>query len=67
MGLLVGTRVPAGAEPVAQGYAGHQFGGWVPRLGDGRALLLGELVDTDGPTARSAPQGVGAHAVRPRR
>lgn len=48
MGLLVGTQVPAGAEPVAQGYAGHQFGGWVPRLGDGRALLLGELVDTRG-------------------
>ncbi len=46
VGLLVGARVPAGAEPVAQGYAGHQFGGWVPRLGDGRALLLGELVDT---------------------
>ena len=44
LGLLVGTRVPEGAEPVAQGYAGHQFGGWVPRLGDGRALLLGELV-----------------------
>ena len=40
--------MPAGAEPVAQGYAGHQFGGWVPRLGDGRALLLGELVDTEG-------------------
>jgi uncharacterized protein YdiU (UPF0061 family) len=48
LGLLVGTRVPAGAEPVAQAYAGHQFGGWVPRLGDGRALLLGELVDTAG-------------------
>ncbi len=48
IGLLVGTQVPAGAEPVAQGYAGHQFGGWVPRLGDGRALLLGELVDTRG-------------------
>ena len=48
LGLLVGTRVPADAEPVAQGYAGHQFGGWVPRLGDGRALLLGELVDTTG-------------------
>ncbi|WP_123023786.1 protein adenylyltransferase SelO [Mycolicibacterium stellerae] len=48
MGLLGGTRVPAGAEPVAQAYAGHQFGGWVPRLGDGRALLLGELVDTRG-------------------
>ena len=48
VGLLVGTNVPTGAEPVAQGYAGHQFGGWVPRLGDGRALLLGELVDTCG-------------------
>jgi serine/tyrosine/threonine adenylyltransferase len=48
IGLLVGTRVPPGAEPVAQAYAGHQFGGWVPRLGDGRALLLGELVDTRG-------------------
>jgi serine/tyrosine/threonine adenylyltransferase len=48
VGLLTGTRVPTGAEPVAQGYAGHQFGGWVPRLGDGRALLLGEIVDTRG-------------------
>ncbi len=48
VGLVVGTQVPADAEPVAQGYAGHQFGGWVPRLGDGRALLLGELVDTRG-------------------
>jgi serine/tyrosine/threonine adenylyltransferase len=48
LGLLVGTTMPEGAEPVAQGYAGHQFGGWVPRLGDGRALLLGELVDTCG-------------------
>jgi uncharacterized protein YdiU (UPF0061 family) len=47
IGLLVGTGLPADAEPVAQGYAGHQFGGWVPRLGDGRALLLGEI-DVDG-------------------
>ena len=46
--LLVGERVPAGARPVAQAYAGHQFGGFSPRLGDGRALLLGELVDRDG-------------------
>jgi len=45
VGLLVGTVVPEGAIPVAQGYAGHQFGGFVPRLGDGRALLLGELTD----------------------
>jgi len=46
--LLAGNRVPGGATPVAQGYAGHQFGGYSPRLGDGRALLLGELVDVDG-------------------
>ncbi|MFL6132359.1 MAG: protein adenylyltransferase SelO family protein, partial [Nocardioidaceae bacterium] len=46
--LLVGTQVPDGARPVAQAYAGHQFGGFVPRLGDGRALLLGELADEQG-------------------
>ena len=46
--LLVGNWVPSGATPVAQAYAGHQFGGFVPRLGDGRALLLGEVVDADG-------------------
>jgi uncharacterized protein YdiU (UPF0061 family) len=48
IGLLVGTAVPEGATPVAQAYAGHQFGGYVPRLGDGRALLLGELPDAEG-------------------
>lgn len=48
VGLLVGNLLPAGVTPVAQAYAGHQFGGFSPRLGDGRALLLGELVDTDG-------------------
>jgi uncharacterized protein YdiU (UPF0061 family) len=48
VGLLLGTVLPDGAKPVAQAYAGHQFGGYVPRLGDGRALLLGELVDTGG-------------------
>ncbi|OBK13354.1 protein adenylyltransferase SelO [Mycobacterium asiaticum] len=46
--FLVGNLVPEGAAPVAQAYAGHQFGGYVPRLGDGRALLLGELTDTEG-------------------
>lgn len=46
--LLVGNAVPDGAKPVAQAYAGHQFGGFVPRLGDGRALLLGELTDAEG-------------------
>src|SRR3954462_6931428 len=46
--LLVGNLVPSGATPVAQAYAGHQFGGYSPRLGDGRALLLGELAAADG-------------------
>ena len=48
IGLLTGTVVPEGATPVAQAYAGHQFGGYSPRLGDGRALLMGELVDDSG-------------------
>jgi len=46
--LLVGNLVPSGATPVAQVYAGHQFGGYAPRLGDGRALLLGEVADAGG-------------------
>jgi len=46
--VLVGNAVPAGAQPLAQAYSGHQFGGFSPRLGDGRALLLGELLDTRG-------------------
>ncbi|GAA4920155.1 uncharacterized protein YdiU (UPF0061 family) [Actinomycetospora succinea] len=46
--VLAGTAVPAGATPVAMAYAGHQFGNYSPRLGDGRALLLGELTDTAG-------------------
>ena len=46
--LLVGELVPEGATPVAQAYAGHQFGSFNPRLGDGRALLLGELTDAGG-------------------
>ncbi|NYE01277.1 uncharacterized protein YdiU (UPF0061 family) [Kineosphaera limosa] len=41
-------QVPQSVPTVAQVYAGHQFGGYSPRLGDGRALLLGELLDTDG-------------------
>ena len=46
--LLTGRSVPADATPVAQAYAGHQFGAYSPRLGDGRALLLGELLDPVG-------------------
>ena len=43
-----GNRVPDGAAPLAQAYAGHQFGHFNPRLGDGRAVLLGEVTDCDG-------------------
>ena len=45
---LAGNRVLPGSDPMAQVYSGHQFGAWNPRLGDGRALLLGEVVATDG-------------------
>lgn len=46
--IFAGNVVPHGAEPLAQVYAGHQFGGWSPQLGDGRAVLLGEVVAPDG-------------------
>jgi serine/tyrosine/threonine adenylyltransferase len=46
--VLAGTAVPTGATPVAMAYAGHQFGNYSPRLGDGRALLLGEITDAEG-------------------
>jgi uncharacterized protein YdiU (UPF0061 family) len=46
--ILAGNRVAEGSEPLAQAYAGHQFGSFVPRLGDGRANLLGEVVGRDG-------------------
>ncbi len=45
---FAGNATPGGAEPLAQAYAGHQFGGWSPQLGDGRALLLGEIVSPEG-------------------
>lgn len=48
LGMVSGNQLPSGAEPIAQAYAGHQFGGFVPQLGDGRAILLGEVVGTDG-------------------
>ncbi|MDA1185878.1 MAG: YdiU family protein [Acidobacteria bacterium] len=46
--MLAGNTTPDGAEPIAQAYAGHQFGGFVPQLGDGRAILIGEVVDPSG-------------------
>jgi uncharacterized protein YdiU (UPF0061 family) len=46
--VLAGNRVPQSGEPIAMAYAGHQFGNFVPQLGDGRAILLGEVVDSSG-------------------
>ncbi len=46
--MFAGNVVPPGAEPIAMAYAGHQFGNFVPQLGDGRAILLGEVLDRNG-------------------
>jgi uncharacterized protein YdiU (UPF0061 family) len=46
--VIAGNRVPEGAQPMAAVYAGHQFGVWAGRLGDGRALLLGDVAGRDG-------------------
>jgi uncharacterized protein YdiU (UPF0061 family) len=46
--ILAGNLVPEGGEPLAMAYAGHQFGTFVPQLGDGRAVLLGEIIGQDG-------------------
>ena len=48
LAALAGNAVPDGAEPLAMAYAGHQFGSFVPQLGDGRAILLGEILDPQG-------------------
>ena len=57
--IFSGRRIPEGAVPVAQAYAGHQFGHYSPRLGDGRALLLGEWVDPQGRRHDLALKGSG--------
>ena len=54
-----GNVLPAGAEPIAQAYAGHQFGGFSPQLGDGRALLVGEVIDHHGQRRDIAFKGSG--------
>ncbi len=46
--ILAGNRIAEGSEPIATAYAGHQFGNFVPQLGDGRAILLGEVTGCDG-------------------
>ncbi len=57
--IFAGNSVPEGAQPVAQAYAGHQFGGFSPQLGDGRAVLLGEVVDRAGKRRDIALKGSG--------
>jgi len=46
--IFAGNAVPEGANPISMAYAGHQFGNFVPQLGDGRAILLGEVIDRNG-------------------
>lgn len=48
LSMFSGEKLPEGSDPIAMAYAGHQFGGWSPSLGDGRALLIGEVVGNDG-------------------
>jgi serine/tyrosine/threonine adenylyltransferase len=68
--LLVG-QAPEGVTTFAQAYAGHQFGVYAPRLGDGRALLLGEVIDSQGCATTfisrgpGAPRSPGAPTARP--
>ena len=57
--IFSGNTLPDGAEPLAQAYAGHQFGGFSPKLGDGRALLLGEVIDRQGQRRDIAFKGSG--------
>ena len=57
--LFAGNTLPEGAEPIAQAYAGHQFGGFSPQLGDGRAVLLGEMIDRAGRRRDIALKGSG--------
>jgi uncharacterized protein YdiU (UPF0061 family) len=57
--LFAGNLLPDDAQPIAQAYAGHQFGGFSPQLGDGRALLLGELIDRAGRRRDIAFKGSG--------
>lgn len=58
--LFGGNTVPDGARPVAMAYAGHRFGNFVPQLGDGRAILLGEIEGRDGLLRAIHLKGAGA-------
>ncbi len=57
--MFSGNELPAGAQPIAQAYAGHQFGQFNPQLGDGRALLIGEVIDRNGKRRDIALKGSG--------
>jgi uncharacterized protein YdiU (UPF0061 family) len=57
--LFAGNTLPEGAQPIAQAYAGHQFGQFNPQLGDGRALLIGEVIDRLGRRRDIAFKGSG--------
>ena len=57
--IFSGNALPEGAQPLAQAYAGHQFGGFSPQLGDGRALLVGEVIDIHGVRRDIALKGSG--------
>ena len=57
--IFAGNTVPEGAQPIAQAYAGHQFGQFNPQLGDGRALLIGEVIDRMGQRRDIAFKGSG--------
>ena len=57
--MLTGGVAPEAAVPLAMAYAGHQFGGFSPQLGDGRALLLGEVIDRKGTAARHPFERIG--------
>ena len=58
--VLAGNRIAPGSTPIATVYAGHQFGGWNPQLGDGRAVLLGEVIGSDGRRYDIQLKGAGA-------
>src|SRR3979490_194465 len=57
--ILAGNRVPMGSNPLAMAYAGHQFGTFVPQLGDGRAILIGEVIDRAGTRRAIQLKGAG--------
>jgi len=60
--LFAGNLLPAGAEPIAMAYAGHQFGNFTPQLGDGRAILLAEVIDRTGKRRDIQLKGAGRTA-----